>query len=74
MDIEPPSLAVIALLHLGTLIAVLIYFRDDVLKVLADATEPEGRKIALLVLVGHDPGALIGLPLRNRHGDNLRRT
>jgi undecaprenyl-diphosphatase len=65
MDIDPPSLAVSAVLHLGTLIAVLVYFRHDLLKVLRMRTEPEGRTIALLVLVGTIP-ALIGLPLQGR--------
>jgi undecaprenyl-diphosphatase len=65
MDIAPPSLAVSAVLHLGTLIAVLIYFRDDLKKVIRLRSDPEGRKIALLVLVGTVP-ALIGLPLRDQ--------
>lgn len=68
MDIEPPSLAVSAVLHLGTLIAVLIYFRADVLKVLRMRTESEGRKIAMLVAIGTIP-ALVGFPLRNRIED-----
>ncbi len=62
MDIEQPDLAVTAVLHLGTLVAVLIYFREDILKVLRFRTEPEGRKIALLVGIGTLP-ALVGLPL-----------
>lgn len=62
MDIQPPSLAVSAVLHLGTLVAVLVYFREDVMKVLRMRSEPEGRKIALLVAVGTIP-ALVGLPL-----------
>ena len=65
-NITPPSLAVTAVLHLGTLVAVLIYFRDDVKKVLRLRTEPEGRKIALLVAIGTIP-AVVGLPLK----DNL---
>lgn len=64
MVIDPPSLATSAVLHLGTLIAVLVYFRADVLKVLRMTREPEGRKIALLVGVGTIP-ALIGLPLED---------
>lgn len=64
-DIEPPSLAVSAMLHLGTLLAVLIYFRDDVMKVIRFRDNPEGRKIALLVAVGTIP-ALIGYPLKDR--------
>lgn len=64
MEIDQPSLAVSAVLHLGTLIAVLVYFRDDVMSVLRMRREPDGRKIALLVAVGTIP-ALVGLPLRN---------
>jgi undecaprenyl-diphosphatase len=62
MDIEPPSLAVGAVLHLGTLAAVLIYYRAEVASVLRFRTSPDGRKIALLVGIGTIP-ALIGLPL-----------
>jgi len=62
IDMEPPSLAVSAVLHLGTLLAVLVYYRADVLRVLRFRTDPEGRKIALLVGIGTIP-ALIGLPL-----------
>jgi undecaprenyl-diphosphatase len=61
MEIDQPDLAVTAVLHLGTLVAVLIYFREDILKVLRFRSEPEGRKIALLVGIGTIP-ALIGLP------------
>lgn len=61
-DVEPPSLAITAILHLGTLVAVLVYFREDVGRVLHFRTDPEGRKIALMVAIGTIP-ALIGLPL-----------
>ena len=63
VDIETPSLAVSAVLHLGTLLAVLIYFRNDVMKVLRLRRDPEGRKIALLVAIGTIP-AIIGLRSR----------
>lgn len=62
VDVEPPALAVSAVLHLGTLIAVLVYYRDDVMKVFRLRTDPEGRKIALLVGIGTIP-AVVGLPL-----------
>lgn len=65
MDIAPPDLATSAVLHLGTLLAVLVYFRADLMKVVRFRSEPEGRKIALLVLVGTIP-ALIGLPLKGQ--------
>ena len=64
-DIAPPSLAVSAVLHLGTLLAVVIYFRDDLMKVIRLRGNPEGRKIALLVGIGTIP-ALIGFPLRDQ--------
>ena len=64
MDIEPPTLAVSAVLHLGTLLAVLVYFRADVMRVLHMGRDPEGRRIALLVAVGTIP-ALVGLPLES---------
>lgn len=64
MDIDPPSLAVSAVLHLGTLLAVLVYFRSDVLKVLRFRTDAEGRKIAVLVAIGTVPAA-VGLPLKS---------
>jgi undecaprenyl-diphosphatase len=64
LDIQPPTLAVSAVLHLGTLLAVLVYFRADVMRVLRMRRDPEGRKIALLVAVGTIP-ALVGLPLEN---------
>jgi undecaprenyl-diphosphatase len=62
VDIDPPSLAISAVLHLGTLIAVLAYYRDDVLRVLRFRTDPAGRKILLLVGIGTIP-AIAGLPL-----------
>lgn len=63
-DIDPPSLAVSAVLHLGTLAAVLIYFREDVMRVLRFRRDSEGRTIALLVAIGTIPG-IIGLPLKD---------
>jgi len=65
VEVSAPSLAVSAVLHLGTLIAVLVYFRADVMSVLRMGRDPTGRKIALLVAVGTVP-ALIGLPLKSR--------
>jgi len=63
-EIGQPSLAVSAVLHLGTLLAVLVYFRSDIGKVLRFRTDDEGRRIALLVGIGTIP-ALVGLPLKD---------
>ena len=62
LDIAQPNLAVSAVLHLGTLVAVLVYFRADIARVLRFRTDAEGRRIALLVGIGTIP-ALFGLPL-----------
>jgi undecaprenyl-diphosphatase len=64
LEMSPPTLAVSAVLHLGTLLAVLVYFRDDVMSVLQMRRRPAGRKIALLVGIGTIP-AVIGLPLKD---------
>jgi len=64
VEVAEPSLAVSAVLHLGTLVAVLYYFRDDVAKVLRFNRDPEGRKILTLVGIGTIP-VLIGYPLRD---------
>jgi len=64
VDVTAPSLAVSAILHLGTLLAVLVYFRADVMKVLRLRSDTEGRRIALLVAVGTIPAA-VGLPLES---------
>lgn len=60
-EVAQPNLAVTAVLHLGTLIAVLVYFRADIAKVLRLRTNVEGRRIALLVGIGTIP-AVFGLP------------
>ncbi len=56
---EPPDLATSAMLHLGTLLAVLIYFRREVVEVLT-FTE-KGRRLLALLLVGTIPAAALGL-------------
>jgi undecaprenyl-diphosphatase len=60
LEVTEPTLEVSAFLHLGTLVAVLVYFRRDVLRMLNAHREPEGRRILVLVLVGTIP-ALVGL-------------
>ncbi len=58
LDIGTPDLATSAVLHLGTLLAVLVYFRADILKVLQMRDNEEGRRIAQLVAVGTIPAGL----------------
>lgn len=64
MEIAPPSLEISAVLHLGTLIAVLAYFRADVVRMLRFRSDTDGRKILLLVAIGTIP-AVLGLPLES---------
>jgi undecaprenyl-diphosphatase len=61
---EPPDLATSAMLHLGTLLAVLIYFRKEVLEVLT-FTE-RGRRLLVLLLIGTIPAAILGLTLESQ--------
>ena len=63
-EVAAPTLAVSAVLHLGTLLAVLVYFWSDVKRVLRFREDEEGRTIAKLVAIGTVP-ALIGLPLES---------
>lgn len=66
-ELEEPTLAISAVLHLGTLLAVLAYFRSDVLRLFRVRHDPGGRHLWLLLIVGTIP-ALIGLPLEGSIG------
>lgn len=61
-EVGEPALAVTAVLHLGTLLAVLVYYRHDILKLLRFGRDPEARTILWLLFLGTLP-ALVGLPL-----------
>src|SRR5579883_905801 len=72
---DDPGLAVDVALHLGTLVALLAYFRRDLgrlarafvdsLRERSLAGSPE-RKLAWLIAIGSVPGALIGFLLEHR--------
>ncbi|MEX1126141.1 MAG: undecaprenyl-diphosphate phosphatase [Acidimicrobiia bacterium] len=68
-DVQPPTLTSTAILHLGTLVAMFVYFRHDLARVIRFRTDPEGRKIAILVAIGTIPAVIFGLPL----ADDLNR-
>jgi undecaprenyl-diphosphatase len=63
--------------HVGTLIAVLIYFRTELMRLIAalprlfDLKDPEARLIWLLA-VGTIPAVVVGLLFKHRIEDNLR--
>lgn len=60
MEIAEPDLAISAVLHLGTLTSVLIYFREDIARMLRFRTDPDGRRVLLLLVIGTIP-AISGL-------------
>lgn len=68
LDIGDPDLAVTAVLHLGTLLAVLAYYRSDIVVIVKAPSAPRSRTLIFLVALGTVP-ALIGLPLRGPLGE-----
>jgi undecaprenyl-diphosphatase len=62
LETAEPSLLVSAVLHLGTLFAVLLYFRSDIARLFRFRSDPQGRRLWGLLILGTIP-ALIGLPL-----------
>lgn len=62
---EPPSLAFITLLHLGTLIALLAYFARDLIRMAVELPRAgtEGRRLILLLVIATIPAAVAGLLL-----------
>ncbi len=64
---EGPDLATSAMLHLGTLVAVLVYYRSDIAR-LAKFDRP-ARKIITLIVIGSIPAAILGLAFEDRIED-----
>jgi undecaprenyl-diphosphatase len=60
---DEPSLAASVMLHLGTLVAVVAYYRADLLRLLHPRRDPEARRVLMLLAVGTVPAALVGLTL-----------
>ena len=59
---QTPSLAFIVLLHLGTLVALVLYFFRDLWRMLVDLIRGgEGRRLAVLLLLASIPAAVLGL-------------
>jgi undecaprenyl-diphosphatase len=63
LDIDGPDLATSAVLHLGTLAALVWYYRRDLWGVVASPGAPSSRTIVVLLVVGTIPAAIIGLTL-----------
>jgi undecaprenyl-diphosphatase len=73
MGWEDPGLAFDVALHVGTLLALLIYFRAELVRLARGlvAGGPD-RQLALLIIVGSLPGAAIGYLLEKRAEDTFR--
>lgn len=67
LDRPAPDLATSAMLHLGTLVAVLIYYRRDLAR-MARFDRP-ARKLITLLIIGSIPAAVLGLTLEDRIED-----
>jgi len=61
---DPPDLATSAMLHLGTLLAVLVYYRREVGEMLRFTDK--GRRLLMLILIGTIPAAVLGLTLESQ--------
>jgi undecaprenyl-diphosphatase len=64
VEVGLPDLEVSAVLHLGTLLAVLVYFRKDVARMLRFRSDAGGRRVLTLLVVGTIP-AVAGLLLED---------
>lgn len=65
LGLEGPFLAIDVALHIGTLCAVLLVFRRDLVDVLRSALAGERRELALLIL-GTLPAAVVGLAFKHQ--------
>jgi len=62
LSIEPPDLATTAVLHLGTLVAVLAYYRADLKWMLTSLkTDRLARRLVTLLAIGTVPAMVVGL-------------
>jgi undecaprenyl-diphosphatase len=64
LGLEPPDLATSAVLHLGTLVAVLVYFRSEVLAMVRFTAE--GKQLLRLLFIGSIPAVVLGLAFESR--------
>lgn len=58
LGIDPPDLAMSAVLHLGTLLAVVVHYRSDLASLLRSVTDPEARHLLWLLVLGTLPAGL----------------
>lgn len=63
LDVEEPDLATSAVLHLGTLLAVLWFYRRDLIELVRNPRSDHSRTILMLLVLGTIPAAIAGLTL-----------
>jgi undecaprenyl-diphosphatase len=63
LGVDEPDLATTAVLHLGSLAAILSYYRRDFAGLISAPTSRHSRRVWLLLLVGTIPAAIAGLTL-----------
>jgi undecaprenyl-diphosphatase len=69
---EEPSLAYVVLLHAGTLLALVIYFRNELIATLTGMLRPgPARKFVLLLVAGTLPAAVIGVAFEEQFERNF---
>jgi len=70
LGFEGSNLALNLLLHIGTLLAVLIYFRKDIAQIAISAIsgqgEIDGRRWVIMILIGSIPTAIIGFTFKDQ--------
>lgn len=65
LGLEGPDLATSAVLHLGTLLAVLAYYRTDLMAMLRPRRHPQAGRLIALIALGTVPAAIAGLLLED---------
>lgn len=63
LGLDEPGLATSAVLHLGTLLAVVWFYRHDLAGLVREPRSEHSRRIWMLLLIGTIPAAIIGLTL-----------
>jgi undecaprenyl-diphosphatase len=63
LGIDEPDLATTAMLHLGTLVAVIWFYRDDLSGLVRQPLSDHSKRIWGLLLIGTIPAAIVGLTL-----------
>jgi undecaprenyl-diphosphatase len=68
-ELEGPSLATSAVLHLGTLAAVVWYFRSDLARLTNFRTDAAAARLLKLLIIGTIPAAALGITLESWFDD-----